>query len=1095
VDAGNELAISDLLNELDQQVDHFNARGSGFSVERVVRFVVVVTKYRPLHASSYIETPEAIANKHCVINVQNTNDHKCFVYAILSCLFQDKHNPQRVSVYQKYERYLNMDGLNFPIQIRDIPKFERQNQDISINVLYWDEEENEFSIEYLSLESKRRHHVNLLLLSDGSNRHYVWIKNMSRLLGQRTNHQHATFVCNSCLNPFSSQRVLDEHMIYCLKNPPQAVKYPDPDDEDECIMKFRARKKQFQLPFYLVADFESFLSPVHDHDDRNYGRGMHIVNEHEVSGFACYRVTIPRLKEYQTDPVVYSGPNVMAKFYEHIMTESKEIAKIIGADLPMLPLTPEQQTLYNNATVCTNCDKPFTEKNKKVRHHCHLDGKFLFPCCNNCNLQLKITKTGRNGRKMKHGEEDYLENYFLPVVFHNLKSYDSHFVIKHFEKQYVEYVNGNGKVSYNDVDVIPLNSEKYVMFQIRNVRFLDSYQFLSTSLDELVSLLLKSGKRNFEHTTKFLGNDDLVFAKGIYPYNHMTSEKVFAETKLPPIKEFYNNLKNEALDNADYERAQATWDHFKIVNMKQYHDHYLVSDVLLLADVFENFRKSVYAQHRLDCLHFYTLPSLAWAMALKHTGVKLDLITDPEAYLMVEGNMRGGVATISQRHATANNPYVDGYNSDEPRRYITYLDANNLYGKAMSEPLPVGNFRFLTEDEIKNFDLKSVASDDDIGYFIECDIEYPPELHDHHNDYPLAAEHLTVTRHMLSSFAQGLMGSWKPSTKLIPNLMNKQKYVAHYRNLQFYENHGLIITKIHRILSFSQEAWLKPWIDFCTEQRMMATSDFESDLAKLQANATFGKTMEQVRNRVNVRLIADPDKILRATSKVNFRQAEIINDDLVMIKAARKKVTLNKPISVGFAILELSKLVMYEFYYDYLKVRYGNRCSLLFTDTDSLCCQIETHDLYEDMHTDLDRFDTSNFPLGHDQYSDTNHRVLGKFKSETGALAPKEFVGLRAKVYSLDVPDNPKQSKIRVKGVQKSYVKKSVRHNQFLNVLNRQTTTSSRFQLFRSTNHVIQTLEIEKQCLNAFDDKRYVLSDGIHTLAYGHYSISPSSSS
>jgi len=120
------------------------------------------------------------------------NDHKCFVYAILSCLVQDKHNHQRVSVYRKYERYLNMDGVNFFVQIRDIPKFERQNQDIGVNVLYWDEEE--FSIEYLSLESKRRHHVNLLLLSDSSNRHYVWIKNMSRLVWQRTNHQHETHV-------------------------------------------------------------------------------------------------------------------------------------------------------------------------------------------------------------------------------------------------------------------------------------------------------------------------------------------------------------------------------------------------------------------------------------------------------------------------------------------------------------------------------------------------------------------------------------------------------------------------------------------------------------------------------------------------------------------------------------------------------------------------------------------------------------------------------------------------------------------------------------------------------------------------------------
>ena len=848
--------------------------------------------------------------------------------------------------------------------------------------------------------------------------------------------------------------------------------------DHECTLKFSSRDKQHEIGFYLVCDFESFLVPE---TDRNTERNTMVVDEHVVSGFCCYRVT--KYEQYQTPPVVYSGPDPISKFYEHIMSESHLINQIVSYQVPMKPLTPEQEADYQRATVCYNCDEAFSSNNYKVRHHDHLSGQFLFAACNNCNLQLKPKKCKRADSKN--------DDFFLPVLFHNGKNYDWHFILKHFERKYVSQRNKNNKISFDDVKIIPLNTEKYLQFQIGNIRFLDSCQFLSTSLDELVTLLLKGGKDNFAHTRKNLGaDDDIVFAKGVYPYSYMTSRDKFSETCLPPIESFYDTLRDQPLKQEDYERAQHVWTRFHMCNMQDYHDHYLLTDVLLLADVFENFRHSVMQRHKLECLHFVTLPSLAWAMALKHTGVELDLITDPDTYLMLENSMHGGIAKISQRYASANNPLVDGYNSDEARRYITYLDANSLYATAQSEPLPVGNFRFLDEDEVANFNLESIEKDAEIGYILECDLTYPPHLHSMHNDYPLAPEHLTVTREMLSPFAERLLDPqrpWAPTKKLVPNLSDKTKYVCHYRNLQLYVKYGLIVTKIHRILSFTQRAWLKPWIELCNDQRRAARSDFESDLAKLQANATFGKTLEQVRNRVNVRLIADEKKLVKAVSKVSFRHSEIVNEHLVMVRAARTKIKLNKPIAVGFAILELSKLILYEFYYGYLKTKYENRCSLLFTDTDSLCCEIQTEDLYRDMGENLELFDTSNFDSNHPQYSTSNHRVLGKFKSETGSVAPSEFVGLRAKMYSLECQT---KSQKKAKGVQKHYVKKHVRHNQYLEVLrNIKQTTNCRFRAFRSTNHVVNTLEISKLCLCAFDDKRYILEDGIHTLAYGHHDI------
>ena len=251
------------------------------------------------------------------------------------------------------------------------------------------------------------------------------------------------------------------------------ITYPNPKKEQECTLKFRAYRKQYKLPFYLVADFEAFLTPSESQDQT----ATVVVNEHQISGFACHRVT--HIDDYKTPPTVYSGNDVMGTFYEHIMKEVSQISNILGVEVPMSPLTPQQITNYDQATHCGNCDEPFScDKSPKVHHHCHVTGNYLFASCVRCNLQLKHNKR-QSVRKPKHpktgtdeweewyqdvqeladgnfdlpgddentNEQHYVENFFLPVVFHNLKNYDAHFIIKHFDKKYVERRNGDNKVT------------------------------------------------------------------------------------------------------------------------------------------------------------------------------------------------------------------------------------------------------------------------------------------------------------------------------------------------------------------------------------------------------------------------------------------------------------------------------------------------------------------------------------------------------------------------------------------------------------------------------------------------------------------------
>ena len=233
-------------------------------------------------------------------------------------------------------------------------------------------------------------------------------------------------------------------------------------------------------------------------------------------------------------------------------------------------------------------------------------------------------------------------------------------------------------------------------------------------------------------------------------------------------------------------------------------------------------------------------------------------------------------------------------------------------------------------------------------------MEYPSILHRSHNDYPLAPERLTIDESMLSTFQQQFPSQQKKtSTKLAPNLYDKFNYVVHYRNLKFYLQQGLVIKKIHRVLSFKQSSWLKKYIDFNTGMRSKATSDFEKDFFKLMNNSVFGKTQENLRNRVNVEVITNREIALKRVCKPTFKRSYTIHEDLTVMQTAVTNLELNKPIYVGFSVLDLSKLLMYEFHYQKMMKKY-NKINLCFTDTDSLLYEVYTENIYHDMFQSRD---------------------------------------------------------------------------------------------------------------------------------------------
>ena len=515
---------------------------------------------------------------------------------------------------------------------------------------------------------------------------------------------------------------------------------------------------------------------------------------------------------------------------------------------------------------------------------------------------------------------------------------------------------------------------------------------------------------------------DLMSKKGVYPYDYMDSFEKFDQTELPDNEHFYSVLNDQDIANDEYDHAKKVWKTFKLKNMGEYHNLYLGSDLLLLTDVFENFRKTCLQYYKLDPCHYFTSPGLSGDAMLKMTNIKLELMTDIDMFQFIEKGMRGGVSYIANRYGKANNKYMKEYDEKAPSKCIMYLDANNLYGWAMSQYLSTGNFKWMSDNEIKKIDLGKYKTDGKKGLISEVDLEYPQELHNLHNDYPVCPEKVKVSNDMLSGYCKKIAKKYKISiglvSKLIPTLRDKKEYVLYYRNLQLYLDLGLKIKKINRVLKFDQSPWLKEYIDFNTEKRKHAKNSFEKDFFKLMNNSVFGKTMENLRKRVDVRPVTDEKKLDKLTATPTYVSSKIFNENLMAVHKVKETLTLNRPAYVSMCILDLSKTLMYDFHCNYIKKKYDNRARLLFTDTDSLTYEIEAEDVYKDFWNDKDMFDNSDYPENSLYYCNVNKKIIGKFKDEACGVPIIEFIGLKSKMYSY-VKDNEKGGRT-AKGIKKN---------------------------------------------------------------------------
>ena len=1056
---------NEMVDEIEEEIQKVEqAEGSGWVFLEVENLTLHTDIWDPIKGSSYINLPKELKNKNAIINMKNEDNNKCLLWCVLRALNPKDKNAERIDKDLKSkENTLNMEGIEYPVSLKDIKRFEKQNLDISISVLGYSKDERIYPLRISEFtkkkEDERKHNIVLLLIKNGDNSHYCLINNLSALLSSQVNkHKSKLYFCLNCLNGYDDPKKLEKHKEYCSEEESIKINMPKPDT----YIKFKNYLYSERAPFAIYADFESILKPLDTCKPDPNKSYTHKYNKHEPLSFvyyiksfdeSVYKSTLRKyVKENEEDP---DPIDVFINWLE------EDVKIISGLGNKEMVITPKEQKQFSQASKCWICGKLLNLQDR-VRDHCHFTGRYRGAACNICNLK-------------------YCKPNNISVFFHNLSGYDSHLFIKKLN------------TTMGAIDCIPNNEENYISFsktiktgEYKNKKgetknkyfkiiFKDSLKFMASKLETLVKNLPEDA---FKNLGKYFKPEQvkLLKQKGFFPYEYLDSIEKLKDLTPPPQKAFYSKLTGKGINNYNYNHVLNVWKTWNMKTLKDYLELYNITDVLLLADVFENFRDICLKNYGLDPVYYYTAPGLAWDAMLKMTKINLELLSDVDKLLMIEKGIRGGISIISNRYGKANNKYMKDFNKKELSKYLMYLDANNLYGAAMSEKLPVHSFKWMTNKEIENlFNNQIVQVWNKNPCILEVDLIYPEELHDLHNDYPLCPERVECDRGV---------------KKLIPNLRHKNNYVIHYKNLMQCLRLGMKLKKIHRGIKFIEAAFLKPYIDKNTSLRAQAKNNFEKDFFKLMNNSVFGKTMENIRNRVNVKLVNAGEQFKKLAAKPNYNSRKIFNENLVSVHMKKTSLTMNKPVYLGMSILDLSKIIMFDFHYKYIKPKYGKQAKLLFTDTDSFLYEIQTEDFYKDISGDVkDRFDTSDYPENHPSGIPTgiNKKVLGMFKDEAAGKVIKEFVGLRAKLYSYKM-DEGKENK-RCKGIKKAVVKKSITHEDYKTCLTTGKEQLRRQNIIRSYEHVLYTEEVNKIALSAADDKRYLLKDSYDTLAWGHRRI------
>ena len=847
---------------LEHQIQQQEMKDSGWRFDKIISMTIYFYETTQMNGSNYIKIP---LRSNAILNVEN-NDKYCLIWSILATLYPcNNTHPNRVSNYKPYFNELNIQDFDFTngFKCSDVHKFNELNN-LSVNIfeINFYQDHNQWKHKLIPIEISKKNSDRVIDLAIYKN-HYVLIKKLDVFLGDH----NKKYICRRCLSSYTSENMLIKHKPKCENNDITSIK-----TSNKSHLHWEKYFHKNPLYFRIYADFEA------NNEEDNTSIGNKTTNIYKqnpiLNGYHIVSELEDVLKsDYYKSPLGYDNVDW---FVDEIIKLENKMAFYFKNTNKDIIMTEENEEDFRNDNVCRFCEKEISSD--KIRDHCHLTGKYRGPAHNTCNIN--VTEKQSN---------------FIPFIFHNFSNYDCHMFFKKLVDKKKDKV---------DFEIIPKTNEEYISVTYGCIRFIDSYRFLSSGLDSLVKTLVDNSNKTlkdlkeeivdndeilnivtdigeYNRTIKelkkdysdkineleealldYMGEDDLKILKTGFPdkWKYLTKKLAYPyeffnciEDYQKPVdnlkkEDFFSKLKNKCPDNDEIQRTMDIIERFNIKNGEELTEIYLKSDVLLLACVFEKFIKVSVNEFDINPLYCVSLPGYTWQCGLKYTGINLQTLQDKDMILLLENNIRGGISSVMG----------DRYIKSDDNKKIMYFDANNLYGDSMSQPLPYDEIKY--DNTVKLEDILNTPDDSDIGYFIEVDLTYPNNIKEKTKNFPFAPINKKINPDKFSDYMKEIKpDNYIQTKKLICDWSDKKNYLVHYRMLKFYIRHGMIVDKVYNIISFRQSKWLKKYISFNTQKRNQTKNDFEKDFYKLLNNAFYGKTMENVRNRLKIKFIKKDD--------------------------------------------------------------------------------------------------------------------------------------------------------------------------------------------------------------------------------------------
>ena len=1074
--------INTMFNILSDRFDDFLQNGSGYVLTESLSFDAEILECSPLGGSC--ELHKIIHRRQVGVQVKNVEfspsqtDNECFYFAIAAYFLSDPDgdDPPMDKIQSFMARHIDK-NVEAPVPLKLIPAFEEANShlDIAVNVIFQAEDGSLFPAR-ASSKLDAINIINLLLFftdqvsEDGEPiLHYALIENLPKLLSKAgispegVQYSHKKVLCFNCFSSFceTPRSTYLNHVKWCHQEKSQRIVTPEKGD----TVTYDPKNKSTKVGYVFFFDFETLQKKperVCSCPSSARSKCEHktiAVSNQEAFAYSFIMVNREGKVVEKECFVGESEDETMHHFLSTLKKMDVKYSKILRTNIPM-NITQEEEKMFNNADYCHICHKRLNGDDR-VRDHDHLTGRYLGAAHNLCNLMRQ-------------------ESRRIVGYCHNFSGFDSHLIVKALPK-FEEKVKLTG---------IPLNREKFKMLIFGNMMLCDSMSFLGSSLSSLVDTL-KASNHAFPLLKEWVDGDqeklDALNRKGVFPYEYLTCIDRVKERKLPPISAFTTTLSGQ-ISADDYIHAQRVWDIFGCESIADYTRLYVMADTIQLAEAVLDLRNSIYDEFEVDLVHYLSLPMLSKDLMLKITGCNMELLSDIEQINMIRSGIRGGVSYVSHRY----------FNCEEEREKmgedvcLNYVDANNLYGKALKMSLPLDNFQWMSEEELENIDFEAISDSAPTSCILEVDLSYPEELHYEHSSFPLAPHQLDIDETMLSPYSMNALHSLTEkkkhrAKKLTSTFLPRKNYVVHALNLKLYLKLGMKLEKIHRGISFNQSKFIAPYIEICSKKRAEAPTKSRSNLYKLLSNSLFGKLIENGSNRMEVKFIRSQEESRRNNTDPRMKSHLILGENLSIAFMKKKETLLNQSWAVGFSVLDLSKYIMQKLYYKALKPAFGNRVTTVLTDTDSFLVAVPGKNSDEALQKIASVMDFSNYPPSHHLYCLSRKNVPGYLKNETAGDEILETVGIRSKTYSIKTK---KEITNKCKGV-KGYVKNKIPFSAFVEAVKELCEVNVTQHSIQSKKHNISLIQSRKIAFSSFDDKRYSLCQ-MHTVPYNSYLIKKS---